>query len=359
MPPPRAAAQLQLPPSSASASASAPPSPCSQTLPASSPPSLAESLPPPPPPLPTPLPIKSLEDLTAATTAARDHLRDEILTTRDAVKRELQVLLKRQRDAADRVDKAAVDLGLRALRLDNRALELERRDLCLRERELHLVDRERALRTAVAAVRERETVVAAREAGFRYSVVEQDALCNWERRLEKREEDLCQAEAIERKRVAEREAAVEKREASLGERQRSVSDALKEREAAVAEREAQAHCLIEGAERKRAEALMRIEVERELFWAHQRKLSAVVAAQVDALLEDQRSLRAQFEGEAAEARRALREMAAGVALIRGRVERAANGVAKEVRAVTRLGERLDALSVGEVKKRSSGDQCPG
>lgn len=224
--------------------------------------------------------------------------------------------------AANRTEQAASALAIKALELDNRALAVERDEAHLVEKQCRLEEKERQINRAISGVGERETLLAAREAGLKYSAVEQKRLHDWASRLEQRERRVGDAELREKERIADRIATVTKRELLVSVRERRIEAAIKEREATLERRESVAKSLLESVEKRRADALLRIEAERQQFWEHQQKLSAVVAAETEDLLAEQIRLRTEFEGEAAAARRALKMMTDSVAKMKLRIDTA-------------------------------------
>lgn len=266
------------------------------------------------------------EELSAAAARAQTSLRAELAAARDAARAELDALAKRHAVAAARVERAARALAVRAMELDNRALELERDETAVAERERASDSVRVAADEAKVAARETEKRLEAREASLRYSAVEQSRLHDWAKQLEEREIRVGDAETAEKERIAARIAAVARRELLVAERERRVDAALQEREVTLARREAGAEAVQETLNRQRSEAMLQLEAERAEFWTHQQKLSAVVAAETEALLAEQAKLRTEFEGEAAAARKALREMADSVVSMKLRIEDAQTAI---------------------------------
>lgn len=260
------------------------------------------------------------EELAAAAASAQASLRAELAAARDAARAELDALANRHAAAAGRVERAARALAVRAMELDNRALELERDETAVAERERAAASARVAADEARADARERGKRLEAKEASLTYSAVEQSRLYDWAKRLEARERRVGDAETAEKERIVARIAAVARRELLVAERERRIDAALQEREVSLATREAAAEAVQETLNRQRSEAMLQLEAERAEFWAHQQKLSAVVAAETEALLAEQARLRTEFEGEAAAARKALREMADSVINMKLKIE---------------------------------------
>lgn len=255
-----------------------------------------------PPPQPSPPPPPPVAARVA------DLLREELDAARSDARAELDVLAARHAAAAAHLDRAARALFVRSMELDNRALELERHETILADRERAAVEAKGKTDRAEEAVRKRERMLQAREASLKYSAVEQGRLHAWVRKLEERERRVGQAEEAEKDRIAARVATVARRELLMAEKERRLDASMQEREIALERREAVVNRLREGAERERAEAMLAIEAERSRFWAHQQRLSAVVATETEVLIGEQASLRDEFEAEAEAARKALREM---------------------------------------------------
>lgn len=262
--------------------------------------------------------------VASAASAARDKLIVEIEQLRQELVAEHDHRTRRQRDAAAVVERAAKALAVRALEIDNRALHVAHREASVTAAQRRLdqwcserslsADRERAV------LAERETALITREASLRYSAVEQARLHDWSRQLETREARISDAESAERERIAQRIAAVAKREVVVAERERRVDTAFQEREAELAKQQAAVQTLRDKVLRERSEMLLQIESERAAFWAHQQKLSGVVAAETETLLAQQARLKWEYERDAAVAKRALKEMTDTLTQLRAEVD---------------------------------------
>lgn len=226
------------------------------------------------------------------------------------------------------------------MELDNRAVALDTREAEISAREFAVGKEGERVDLEREAVRGREVVVEGREAGLRYSAVEQRRLEGWMRRLEEREGRVGEAERNERERIAVREGVVGRREVLVGERERRVEEMFRNREEAVGRRERIVDEVRESVLRERADMLVRIKAERAEFWTHQQRLSAVVAAETEALLAEQARLRTEFLGGAAEARREVEEMKQAVDGVR-------EGVASVV-AERQFGKEFGQLSLAEL-----------
>lgn len=238
---------------------------------------------------------------------------------------ELEALAARAAADATRVERAARALAVRAMELDNRSVEIEARERALavekRRFEKGLEERRNELEDGRRRLGEREAGLIAREASLRYSAVEQMTLHAWSGELERREKRVGDAENAEKERIAARIAQLGRRESAVEDRERRVDAAFRDREDVLHRRETAADAVREALNRQRAEAMLQIEGERSQFWAHQQKLSAVVAAETEALLAEQARLRTEFDGEAAAARAALRDMSDAVLHMRVELDR--------------------------------------
>lgn len=267
-----------------------------------------------------------LEQLTNAALDAQLALREQISAAMQHMRDEFDIIAKRSIEDADKLDRATRALTVRALEIDNRALQLEQKQAANLAAQKKL-DNDMAQRTATleqdaARLREKEITLAAREASLRYSAVEQNRLQTWSKELQKRENRIGEAEEAEKERISARVAAVAKREILVDEKERRIETTLQERELTLARMEAAVDAMRDNLNRQRAEAMLQLEAERSHFWAHQQKLSAIVAAETDALLAEQAKLREEFDKEADAARKALTEMSSEVLKMRVQIEQA-------------------------------------
>lgn len=148
-----------------------------------------------------------------------------------------------------------------------------------------------------------------RGAENRFHVEEQKRLSSWEVHLEQREKSV----EIYEQRVREREQHIQVKEKRLEERERRWLKGVQDREVTMEKRELIADGRVEEAERRRAEVLLGIEVERKAFWEHAARLRAAVEGELQELMDEHDVLRQQFHGEAEAVRRSLREMKQTVA----------------------------------------------
>lgn len=271
----------------------------------------------------------ALQQLQAAIKTANDtksSLVTQLHTLRQSLHSSFHSISTEHQTQTNAVERAARSLAVRAMELDNRALDLDNRESNFQSTRSQFdarhAQRQRTLDQASRQVSQKETALLAREASLKYSAVEQMRLHAWSRELEKREARLGEAESAEKERIAARVAAVTRRELLAAEKETRLDTVMKQREADVLRREKAVEAVAQTLERQRSEALLQIEAERSQFWAHQQKLSAVVAAETETLLSEQAALRKQFETEALEAKLATRQMLEQVAAMKKLVNEA-------------------------------------
>lgn len=265
-----------------------------------------------------------LKALESERLAAAERLKAES----DAIRRQLQEEAARAEEVAENLERAARALVVRALEADNRDEEAEQRAQVVHAAATRLEEfraqRAEAVEARARDITVREANVAAREAGLRYSAVEQMRLHAWARELEAREKRIGEAENAEKDRIQARRQTLDSRERVVEAREKRIDVALREREATLRHREVALEEARDALDRERAEAALTLESERSQFWTHQQKVSAVVAAETEALLAEQARLRTEFEADAANARKLLQDMQTALARLKADFDMAAS-----------------------------------
>lgn len=181
------------------------------------------------------------------------------------------------------LERAARALAVRTTELDNRDLasQAAAAEAAATRLEFHneLIYRERALIGREAAVRE--------------ALSDEIRLRNWEASLKRREVAVAQGIAMTARALSE----VEAREAAVREMENGLRGGFSAREMAVARREAAVGRDACQMKEEMAEWLLRVEAERMRFWSFRRRLSAVVANEVDDLTQDVARLKKEFDQE--------------------------------------------------------------
>lgn len=210
------------------------------------------------------------------------------------------------------VEKESKELLLTVLENENAKSALDLREEKLRKRELQV---EEGLKRRMREVEERENVLKKREieirgrmTGMSYSAVEEERLLNWAQGLARREEEIAKRERGIEERERDSVYRLQMREKGLREKEREKERGLQNRAAYLAKRELEVQMGKQALEREKKETGRERQIEEDKFWAHQKKISAVVAAETNALLEEQSKMRKKFEEEIANSREVLRKL---------------------------------------------------
>lgn len=272
----------------------------------------------------------SADEMSAAATAtatavrlmadlgdARREAAEEIALSAGAASSRLDAARAEVASAGAAVERAARVLAVRALEIDNKEGEVGAREDVVRS-VVEGMQREVGLREGRVLLREREVgrrevEVEGREAGIRFSAVEEGRLARWAEEVREREELVGEREKVEGERLDKRRALGEARERAVVERVRVMEEGIETREIEVAAREQEV-------EKMRKDVRLELEKARSEFWAHQQTLSAVVAGETDSLVREQEKLREEFEEQAAAARAGLRAMKAEVEKLEGEMQ---------------------------------------
>ena len=210
------------------------------------------------------------------------------------------------------VEKESKELLLTVLENENAKSALDLREEKLRKRELQV---EEGLKRRMREVEERENVLKKREieirgrmTGMSYSAVQEERLLNWAQGLARREEEIAKRERGIEERERDSVYRLQMREKGLREKEREKERGLQNRAAYLAKRELEVQMGKQALEREKKETGRERQIEEDKFWAHQKKISAVVAAETNALLEEQSKMRKKFEEEIANSREVLRKL---------------------------------------------------
>lgn len=257
--------------------------------------------------------VDELTTLNDTYSAMHARLAAELAAVRSSMQTKFNSTATAQRATAQRLERAARALAVRAMQLDNRGLELDIRERAVvdaqtRQQSVY-VQQQREITSQRANIDKREREILAKEASLKYSTLQQAQLHQWSDRLEKEQNALKLCRSLEARQLATRLEAISKRDKLIAEKERRLEADFLKREEEVKRREAAADLLGEALQKQRKEALLHIQEERTQFWKQQQLLSAVVSKEIDALLSEQANLRRQFEHEAFVASDTLRSMA--------------------------------------------------
>lgn len=228
------------------------------------------------------------------------------------IQNELGCVAKKLETDGRRLELSVKDLLVRIMEVENRETALNLKDGRLKEErrknEAEFSQRLRDVERRENTLRRTEVELSGRLSGLKYSAVEEERLICWAQELAKREHRVSERERDVEKSERDGVWALEERERKIAAQEREKERTLQNRAAQISKRELEVEVGKQALERERKQASRTRQAEEDNFWAHQKKVSAVVAAETDALLAEQARLRSKFEKETKAARTLLRKM---------------------------------------------------